>query len=48
MRTDRRIAARSEFLVLFDEFAIRAYLRRLLLFKKPRFAVDEFKTPGTT
>ena len=39
-------AARSEFLVLFDEFAIRAYLRRLLLFKKPRFATDGVKPAG--
>jgi phospholipid transport system substrate-binding protein len=33
-------AAQTEYLALFDELMVRAYLQKLLLFREPRFAYD--------
>ena len=45
----QQTAERQEaFLELFDEFMLRSYLRRLLLFRAPRFAYSSVHEDGDT
>jgi phospholipid transport system substrate-binding protein len=39
-------AQQEEFFELFDEFIVRAYLRRLILFRNPRFAFRPTRADG--
>lgn len=46
-RFDQRTPAeRAEYLTLFDELIVQAYLRRLLLFSDPRFALHAPEVSG--
>ena len=45
---DEPAAQQEEFLALFDEFIVRAYLQKMLFFRDPEFAYGEVVVDGDT